>query len=279
VNIDWKPSSQAWNRIERRKSKRLASEQAVRILLPAKGTSIHGKLVDLSEGGCSVEPDVPFLVWSEVRVEIRFEASQMQFKMTGVTKGDRGGNRFGVEFDGMTTERLAELKLLLPAYRSSQTKTEALVVLVDTEQDASPIDLSAEDVEASRKAMEQLLRTGRRSGMVRIEEPPGGKERRVHSRYVVEAQAVLLLIRSNETLAGYVLEVSQSGCRIYLSEPFDKGLGVPLEVNFQLHGIPVRMPGVCQVLVDKHTIGIRFSELSGRKQQQLNELISEINMV
>jgi len=279
VNIDSKLFATTWNRVERRKSKRIATQQAVRILLPAKDISIHGKLLNLSEGGCCVEPDIPFLVWNEVRVEIRFEAFQMQFRLAGVTKGDRGGKSFGVEFDSMTAERLAELKRLLPADRSAQTKIGTKVGQVETEQEPLPNTLASEPDEASRMAMELLLKTGRRSGMVRIEEPPEGIDRRGHPRFVVETQGVLLLVKTNETLSGYVLEISQSGCRVYLTEPFDKGLGVPLEVSFHLHGVPVRVAGISQVLIDKHTVGICFTELSKRKQQKLIDLISDINEV
>jgi hypothetical protein len=276
VKFNWQPLSNAWNGKERRKAGRTASNQAVRILLPTKDVMIHGHLLNLSETGCCVDPVEPFLVWSELQVEIRFEVAQLQFCLAGVTRGSRGGKSFGVEFDSMTAERLAELKLLLPARKLPEDGIEAQLDFVELDLAASAAATGESAEESPSQKQGRLARAGKRAGLVRVEKPPGGKERRMHSRYIVEAQAILLLVKSGESMPGYILEISQSGCRIHLDGTFEQGIGAHVEVSFSIHGIPVRMAGMSQVLMDKHTVGIRFFNLSGRKQKQLNELITEI---
>jgi c-di-GMP-binding flagellar brake protein YcgR len=277
VNFEWEPINSRWKGRDRRKADRIKSNQAVRILLPSREVTMHGNLVDLSETGCCVDPLEPFLVWNEIRVEIRFEASQMQFRLAGVTRGSRGGKKFGIEFDSMTAEKLEALKLLLPTPREPDIKIDAVVALTEPDEVEA---VAVSDEEAAEESFNQTMgrppRNGKLFGLVRMEKPPGGRERRVHSRYIVDAQAVLLVVKSGEVISGFVLEVSQSGCRVYLDEPFQYGIGIHLEVNFTVHGIPVRMAGVSQVQIDHRTVGIRFLDLSGRKQTQLNELITEI---
>ena len=276
MDFVWKPLSDAWKGNERRSSERKETDQPVRILVPAREVTIHGRLKNLSARGCCVEPNEPFLVWNSVRVEIRFEASQMQFKLAGVTRGNRGGKNFGIEFDSMSAESLAELRLLLPKRQLPHKIAEVEVSLA--EEEAAPL-ADAETItpgEPSNTAKIKGRKSGKFAGIVRVEKPPGGRERRIHARYLMEAQAVMLLVKSGESISGHVLEISQSGCRIYLDNPFDKELGTHVEVNFSLHGIPVRMAGVSQVRMNTRTIGIKFFELSGRKHEQLLELITEI---
>jgi hypothetical protein len=276
VDFVWKPLSDAWKGNERRRSAREEADQPVRILLPAKEVTIHGRLINLSEKGCCVEPNEQFLVWNSIRVEIRFEASQMQFKLAGVTRGGRGGKSFGVEFDSMSVERLAELKLLLPKRHLPHIIVAAEVALSETDAAALSEAGTHPDAEQPNPPKGKGRKPTRFAGIVRVENPPGGRERRVHARYLMEAQAAMLLVKSGETVNGHVLEISQSGCRIFLDAPFEKEIGAHVEVNFSLHGIPVRMAGISQVRMNTRTIGIEFFGLSGRKQQQLLELIAEI---
>ncbi len=276
MNFEWKPLTSAWNGRERRKSKRQAANQPVRILLPGREITIHGQLLDLSEEGCCVDPLEPFLVWNELRVEIRFEAYQTQFRLAGVTRGNRGGKSFGIEFDSMTAERLEELKQLLPANACPESSIKAQVAFVEPEQTAPIVSTEANTGDTQSQTKKRTSKVAKLTGLVRNEPPPGGKERRVHSRYIVEAQAVLLIVKSGEAMPGYILEMSESGCRVYLDGAFEKEVGTNVEVSFSVHGIPVRVAGVSQVVIDPHTVGIRFQELSGRKQKQLLELIAEI---
>lgn len=247
MDFVWKPLSNAWRGNERRKSERLPTDQPVRIVVAATGSTIHGRLQILGETGCCVEPDEPFLVWNPIRAEIRFEANQTQFRLCGMTRGSRGGKSFGVEFDSIAAERLAELKLLLPQRRMPKA---------EPEKAAQPAEAVPEPVKDNK--------------------PPEGRDRRAHERIALQASADLLVIGTGELLSIHVLDISQSGCRVCLNQPHEIAMGTTVEIRMKLNGIPVRLGGVIQVRLNDLTFGIKYIELSGRKRDQMVELIEEI---
>jgi hypothetical protein len=60
------------------------------------------------------------------------------------------------------------------------------------------------------------------------------------------------------------------------NEPLDVGIFVRVEAEFYLHGMPFRLAGVIQTILDKNTIGIRFLDMSERRRKLLTELMAEI---
>ena len=77
-------------------------------------------------------------------------------------------------------------------------------------------------------------------------------------------------------MPGRILNLSLGGCQIRMEERFNVGIYVRVEAEFFLHGLPFRVGGVSQAIVDKFTIGIRFLDMSERRRLQLSELIEEI---
>ena len=78
-------------------------------------------------------------------------------------------------------------------------------------------------------------------------------------------------------MPGRILNLSLSGCRLRTHERFNVGIYVRLEAEFYLHGLPFRLAGVSQAILDKHTIGVRFLDMSERKRGHLTDLIKEID--
>jgi hypothetical protein len=103
-----------------------------------------------------------------------------------------------------------------------------------------------------------------------------GADRRASSRHSVDTSAKLLLVKAGICMPSRILNLSLSGCRLRTEERFNVGIYVRLETEFYLHGLPFRLGGVSQAILDKHTIGIRFLDVSDRKRQQLTELMAEI---
>jgi len=103
-----------------------------------------------------------------------------------------------------------------------------------------------------------------------------GKERRRETRHAVDAHAKILLLDVRSTIAGRILDVSMSGCGIRFAGRFPVGIYRRVEVEFVLDGLPFRLPGVVQALHDRFTVGIRFLDVSERKQEQLRMVIEEI---
>jgi c-di-GMP-binding flagellar brake protein YcgR len=101
-------------------------------------------------------------------------------------------------------------------------------------------------------------------------------DRRSHSRHAVDTSARLLLINSRISMAGRILNLSLGGCRIRTEEQFNVGIYIRVEAEFRLHGLPFRVGGVSQAILDRNTIGVRFLDMSERRREQLKELIAEI---
>ncbi|MGB8262020.1 MAG: PilZ domain-containing protein, partial [Terracidiphilus sp.] len=76
--------------------------------------------------------------------------------------------------------------------------------------------------------------------------------------------------------AGRILDLSMSGCRIRTDERFPVGIYTRIEIEFRLEGLPFRLGGVIQAIHDRFHIGIRFLDMSPRKQGQVEQLIEEM---
>ncbi len=103
-----------------------------------------------------------------------------------------------------------------------------------------------------------------------------GSDRRTQRRHNVDTRATILFIDVGARAYGRIIDLSMSGCRIRTDERFPVGIYRRVEAEFHLDGLPFRLGGVIQSLHDRHTVGIRFLDMSDRKREQLGELISEI---
>ena len=103
-----------------------------------------------------------------------------------------------------------------------------------------------------------------------------GLNRRTSQRLGVDTRANLLLVKTGIVMPGHILDLSLGGCQLRTESRFSVGIYVRVEAEFYLRGMPFRLAGVSQVIQDKHTVGIRFLDMSERKREQLQELIAEI---
>ena len=78
-------------------------------------------------------------------------------------------------------------------------------------------------------------------------------------------------------IAGRIVDLSLGGCRIRCDERFPVGIYTRVETEFRIEGLSFRFGGVIQAIHNRHTIGIRFLDMSPRKREQLEQLIEEIN--
>lgn len=102
------------------------------------------------------------------------------------------------------------------------------------------------------------------------------RERRNQSRHDVDTSAALYLVNVGSRLHGRILNLSIGGCRIRTEERFPVGIYTRVETEFHLEGLPFRLGGVVQAIVDRHQVGIRFLDMSERKREQVAQLIEEI---
>jgi len=101
-------------------------------------------------------------------------------------------------------------------------------------------------------------------------------DRRHDPRYATDVRAFVLLVHSRILSPARILDISIGGCRVRSEKRFSMGIFVRLELEFVLRGLPFRLGGVSQHIVDEHTFGIRFLDLSPRRKALLAELIAEV---
>jgi PilZ domain len=101
-------------------------------------------------------------------------------------------------------------------------------------------------------------------------------DRRHGMRQSVEDEAEIVFVRSGVAMRGRILDLSVNGCRIRTEKQFPVGIYTRVETAFRMEGLPFRLGGVIQAVHDKHTVGIRFLDVSERKRELILELIGEI---
>jgi c-di-GMP-binding flagellar brake protein YcgR len=106
---------------------------------------------------------------------------------------------------------------------------------------------------------------------------PCPRERRTHSRLSVDDSSIIILVRIGSRLVGRIIDISVGGCRIRCDELFPVGIYTRVETEFRIEGLPFRLGGVVQAIHDRHTVGIRFLDMSSRKREQLEQLVEEID--
>ena len=110
---------------------------------------------------------------------------------------------------------------------------------------------------------------------------PTPRDRRAQSRHEVDTSAVIHLINVGSKVHGRINDLSVSGCRIHTENPFPVGIYTRVETEFNLEGLPFRLGGVVQAIHDRdrHSVGIRFLDMSDRKREQVEQLIDEIEQM
>ena len=280
---------------ERRTWPRLAVDCAASITPIAGGGRVQARLADLSLGGCRAETQERFLAGVLMRVEVQFELRGIAFRIVGVTVGSRPSKSFAIRFLEMSPRRqqalvevLAEIAIInaAKAYAESESdKVEPVaaeaagatdkVALAANTKAASELSVAAELAlsVAPHVAPEVVAVAPVSPARVTASAPA---EKRAYGRHRVDTRAKLLLVKTNICMPGQILNLSQGGCRLRTDERFSVGIFVRVETEFYLHGLPFRLGGVTQAIMDKHTIGVRFLDMSERKREQLTALIAEI---
>lgn len=268
--------------VERRAHPRHPVDCPVRISILNGGGELLGRISDLSLGGCLIAPESRRTIGVQACVELSFRLRGIAFRLAGVTVSMRNATAFAIRFLQVSAQRQQELAAVLeeeaasnptpppaeasksPAYKANQPDTA-------TPGATSSLKLVAET--PSPKPKEQQIESG---AAIAPPAPVAAKDRRSSSRHAVDTRANLLLVKTGITMAGRILNLSLGGCQIRMEERFNVGIYVRVEAEFFLHGLPFRVGGVSQAIVDKFTIGIRFLDMSERRRHQLAELMEEI---
>lgn len=280
-----------------RKLRRFELDAAATLVLVHVAVSLPCRLKDISLGGCRLHFDRPFHAGALARVEVLFRVDGMTHRLAGVTQWTDGCNLAGIRFVDLTERRFNELaQMLFESEAEKRRRGDPMtlakpepVSLVYDEESAAEADrgaameiqstaASANEHAAFPSAAPRKDHVGSLRSGYKDEEMPVGQfiERRIHPRLAIDTSVVLHLVDLAVRLEGRIADISLGGCLIQTRREFSLGIYRRVETEFRLHGLPFRLAGVTQALYSKHSIGIRFLDMSGRKRAQLTELIGEV---
>jgi hypothetical protein len=219
------------------------------IIVETLGATLRGQLMDLSESRARVQTNDPFLMCSNVRVTLRFRFNDVVYNLSGLSVANESDSSFFVLFDEVT-----RLKIVSFTW--------------------GPVA----DKAPSEPATKEEKRSKADQRIVRREPPPGGIERRVHARHVLESTATLIALEQAKIFKCLVLEVSMSGCRLFNENPLMLAEDTLVEVEFTGRGYPFRLAGKIKTKTDEHLVGLEFQSASSRTLSRLQELIGELEV-
>jgi c-di-GMP-binding flagellar brake protein YcgR len=257
-----KATSQAAQVLERRGMPRCAVDAEVSVALVSLGITLAGRIVDLSAGGCRMVLAERLPAGMHAAVEVSFRLRGIAFRLSGVTEWTAGGNIGGMSFAPISPRRRDDLLEVLCEVEAANAARAAAAQNAAKPQTAGEPGAARDDA-AKPKAAEDAQAADRR-------------ERRVEARCGVDTSAAIHLVKIKSKLAGQVCDLSLSGCRIRTTERFPVGIYTRIEIEFRLEGMPLLLGGVVQAIHGRSEVGIRFLDVSARKQEQLAELIAEV---
>ena len=276
-------------RSERRAFPRYAVDCPATITVLAGVGKIAGRMVDLSRGGCRLATSERTLVGILARVEVQFQLRGIAFRIVGVTAGTRTGKSFAVRFLDLPRRREEELAEVLDelanlaaeprvAADSAATVNRTEKVIAAVAAPPSVTIVPAAIINQAVPAISIPLSSALPNSALSASAPVASKaaDRRSSSRHAVDTRANLILVKGAIRMTGQILNLSLGGCRLRTDERFNVGIYTRVEAEFYLHGLPFRVGGVSQAILDKNTIGIRFLDMSDRRRDHLTELIAEI---
>lgn len=297
----------AWSRLDRdhgyeldrRRQPRFEIDAPATLLLVGNGSTIQGRVTDLSQEGCRLRARQRFAAGVQVRVEVSFRVNGLTFRLGGVTQWNNGWNLMGVRFTNMQAWRAADLAEVI-----GEVRAEYLVRAAKLAEAEGAARIRDAEALAETASSEQLTETGpqpepgakeaefraaihavpdqaesrqaNHPGDRRGKDGVEGLERRAQPRHMVDTFASIVLVQSGSRLSGWILDLSLEGCRIRTDARFPAGIYTRVEAEFCVEGLPFRLAGVVQSIYDRKLVGIQFIKVSERKNAQLEQLIAEI---
>lgn len=246
---------------ERRGMPRCMVDEEATLLLVGHGGWVKCRIVEISLAGCRISTRERLPLGSVHRVEAVFKVRGVAFRLIGVAEWTDGQNLVGMRFVDMPARRrdeLAELLCEMAAENAAREEKPAAAKQCGPEPGPAALGPAGQPPAESAR--------------------PVKRERRLQSRHEVDTSAAILLINVGSLLQGRIVDLSLSGCRIRTEERFPVGIYTRVETEFRIEGLPFRLGGVIQAVHDRdrHTVGIRFLDVSARKRDQVEQLIEEI---
>ena len=281
---------------ERRAAPRFPVESAGTLRLLSTGASQPCRILEISLGGCRVLTRDRFLAGIRVRVEISFHIRGFLFRFIGVTEWTDRRHLAGIRFVDVSPRRWADLVEALREVEAECEGADRPTAQLDAADDPAgaepcaglslpeaaadpPASIPEAPIAAPQPEPDAALPAPEAAAQEMSPSAGSARERRADSRHGVDTSAAIHVVRTGSRLDGRILDLSLSGCRIRTLDRFPLGIYTRAEAEFRVDGLPFRLSGVVQAIHDRHSIGIRFLDVSARKQEQLERLIEELEVM
>jgi c-di-GMP-binding flagellar brake protein YcgR len=276
----------------RRTVPRFDVDEDAHLLLVKHGATLPCRIVDLSLSGCRVCTQERFPAGTMVQVEVNFSVRGLAFRFRGLTQWTDGRHQVGIRFVDLPERRKEEL---IEALSEVEEENVAKAARLAAEKLAAEEQAAA--LEAAEAALLAAVAAARRDQEEAPCRPPvlgpvetiAGRpvlpasrptrlKLRSPSRTEVDTSVLIHLIHAGSWLQAQILDLSPNGCRVSTEEELSVAIYTRVETEFRLDGLPFRLDGVIQGARDgdARNVGIRFLEMSSRKQEQVEQLIEEL---
>jgi c-di-GMP-binding flagellar brake protein YcgR len=123
--VEWQPSTQPaieQERRERRAQARHVLDTSAAIYLIRTGSSLKGRILDLSLGGCRICTDERFSVGIHTRVETEFRLEGLPFRLSGVIQAIYGRCIMGIRFLDVSERKRNQLEKLMREMEAAEAR-------------------------------------------------------------------------------------------------------------------------------------------------------------
>jgi hypothetical protein len=251
-----------------------------------KGASIACEMLDVSLSGCRLRTLQPFTAGALESVKVVLTIQGMVLSIWGITQWTQWERTIGIRFihpTGRTRNQLAGLLTCLLDAGAAEFVMKAIAAAageaggaIITLEHPLPVEPEPEPEPEIAEIVEEEEFQPAPPPPPPPKRPELKSEHKVLSMEVGESPAVLHLVAEESTIAGNMLDVSQDGCLVRLARPIAVRLNAQVEVDFQLRGLPFRLPGKTKEMHGDQIVEIRFTEMSVRKRDDLSLVITEL---
>lgn len=227
--------------------------------------TMRGQVVDMSTNHVLLRPEGQFYLCKSVYVEISFRFESTRYTLAGSAQPSAADQSFRMDFDTVARKTVASLNTHLQA-----------AGLMDPDKPGSAMSSVVASAVHEPEEEEEAAPAEQPTRGVRHEDPPDGVERRSYRRYEVETYVRLTLVQEARRMECTMIDLSQSGCRLYFEHPHGLERGLHVEVQFIGDGLPLRLAAIVQACHNPQVVGLRFINVGARMQERIEWLISEI---
>lgn len=241
------------------------------------GKRMPCKVIDLSLTGCCVKLQEDFKAGALAHVKVAVPIDGMVLSIWGITQWVRRERTLGIQFihpTGRSKNQLAGLLTCLLDRSASDVVKAALAAqaesLIISLEHIEPVGGGPVTVQAPAHEVEG------QQGVPAPQRPSLKDTHKVQDLSAEDSRAVLHLVTGDLQLGGHILDLSSSSCIVRVNHPYAGNIMVRVEVDFEIRGLHFRLPGVTEAFHDKHTVEVRFLDVSPRKKGDLDQVIREM---